>query len=457
MNMISAPASIGASGLKTIQERRAAGHEQRRAMPRGAHGDWTPGTKRADPLAILETQNAARIPALVPLRMSRMKPDAFAFLRGAAAIMAADLASMPHSGIRVQACGDAHLMNFGAFASPEGTPLFDVNDFDETLPAPFEWDLKRLAASLVVAGRARGLPDKACRSLARRAAHSYRRMIDDLANVPPLDAWRARIDLEAAIEDIADRGVRKQERVRLHHAVESSRDSYAHLVSRDGSLRLPEAPPAVYRMGPEEHAAHAAFAAYEDRLAEERRVLLARYRLHDVAFKAVGVGSVGTFCAIGLFATADNDVLLLQLKEAQRSVLAPYAGESAYANQGERVVVGERMMQAAPDVFLGWASADGRDFYVRILKDSRLATLGAAIQGASLPFYARLCGKTLARSHARSGDAAVISGYLGDSDSFDDAIAAFAVAYADQTRADYMLFLAAIKQGRVPVADAPSP
>jgi uncharacterized protein (DUF2252 family) len=283
-------------------------------------------------------------------------------------------------------------------------------------------------------------------------------MIDDLANVPPLDAWRARIDLLAAIEDIGDRDVRKQERVRLHHAVQASRDCYAHLVSRDGSLRLPDAPPAVYRMEPEEQIAHAAFAAYHDTLPEERRVLLRRYQLHDVAFKAVGVGSVGTFCAIGLFATADKDVLLLQLKEAQRSVLAPFAGDSVYANQGERVIVGERMMQAAPDAFLGWThtDADGRDFYVRLLKDSRLATLGLSIQGSSLAFYARLCGKTLARSHARSGDAAVISGYLGDSDSFDDAIAAFAMAYADQTQADHALFLAAIDQGRIPVADTPS-
>ncbi|MBV9814072.1 MAG: DUF2252 family protein, partial [Acetobacteraceae bacterium] len=228
----------------TVRERREAGQRLRRTLPRSAHAAWTAPAGRGDPVAILQTQDAMRIPALVPLRMGRMRQDAFAFLRGAAAVMAADLGAMPDSGIRVQACGDAHLLNFGAFASPEGTPLFDVNDFDETLPAPFEWDLKRLAASLAVAGRLHGLEDKACRAVARRAVHAYRRTIDQLANVPPLDAWRARVDLEAALDDIGDRDARRRARMRVQSAVQASRNAYGHLLSSDGSLSLPERPPA---------------------------------------------------------------------------------------------------------------------------------------------------------------------------------------------------------------------
>jgi uncharacterized protein (DUF2252 family) len=457
MNDLGAVGAAHPAPLQTVRERRQAGQDRRRVLPRSAHAHWAQIGQRPDPVGIIAAQNASRIQPLVPLRMGRMKANPFAFLRGAAALMAADLGAMPNSGLTVQACGDAHLMNFGSFASPEGAPLFDVNDFDETLPAPFEWDVKRLAASLAVAGRVHGLSDKMCRALARRTTHAYRRMIDELASVPPLDAWRARIDLEAAIEDVSDRDIRKQTRIRVHQAVQASRDAYGHLVSREGTLRLPERPPAVYRMGPEEQTAHAAFASYLASLEEERRVLVERYRLRDVAFKAVGVGSVGMFCAIGLFATADHDILLLQLKAAQPSVLAPYAGDSAYANQGQRVVVGQRMMQAAPDVFLGWNKtvADERHFYVRLLKDSHLATIGATLDGGALPFYARLCGRTLARSHARSGDSAEISGYLGDGDSFDDAIAEFAIAYADQTNADYEAFLAAIRAGRIEAADEP--
>jgi uncharacterized protein (DUF2252 family) len=449
MNIVSPPP---VADLLPVAARRDAGQALRRRLPRSAHGDWSAPHARRDPVAVLQDSDRDRIAALLPLRYARMQTDAFAFLRGAAAVMAADLGTLPDTGLRVQACGDCHLMNFGAYASPEGTPVFDINDFDETLPAPFEWDLKRLAASFAVAARVRGLPDKVARTLARRAAHAYRRHMHDLAMVAPLHAWRATVDLEAALEDIADRTVRRQERQRLHAAVAASRDAYAHLVLR-GSLRLPERPPAVFRLGPQEGTAHAAFAAYLDSLAEERRVLVARYRLADVAFKAVGVGSVGTFCAIGLFATADGDTLLLQLKQARRSVLAPFAGDSAYANQGQRVVTGQRMMQAATDVFLGWArDPAGRDFYVRQLKDPRLASVGAAIGDASLPFYARLCGRTLARAHARSGDAARICGYLGDGDAFDEALAAFALAYADQTQADFAAFVAAIRDGRIEVA-----
>jgi uncharacterized protein (DUF2252 family) len=371
-------------------------------------------------------------------------------MRGSAAVMAADLATLPATGLRVQACGDAHIMNYGAYAAPEGTPVFDINDFDETLPAPFEWDLKRLTASLAVAATVKGLEEKPARALARKAAHSYRQQIDALASQAPLEAWRSRIDLQRAIEDIGDRDVRRRERHVLAAVVEDSRNAYRHLVAADGKLRLPERPPAVFRLGDQETTAHSAFAAYLDSLAEERRVLVERYRLRDVAFKAVGVGSVGTFCALGLFATADGETLILQLKQAGTSVLAPYAGDSAYADAGKRVVVGQRMLQASVDVFLGWGqAADGRHFYVRQLKDARLAAIGLHIEGDALRFYAGLCGRTLARAHARSGDAARIAGYLGDSDSFDQAIAEFAWAYAGQTEADHAAFVAAIAEGRI--------
>ncbi len=435
--------------LLPFADRRAAGHARRSRMSRSAHADWTAPAGRLDPIGILIAQNERRIPELVPLRHGRMRTDPFAFLRGAAAVMAADLATMPNTGLYVQCGGDAYLANFGAIAGRDEHGLFDINDFDETLPAPFEWDLKRLAASIVVAARVQSVPDKACRALARRAAHAYRREMEQLAVVPPIDAWHATIGLEAAIEDIADREIRRTERRHLQHAVETGRDGYGHLVATDARLRLPERPPAILRLSAQEGAAHEAFAAYIGSLPEERRVLLMRHRLRDVAFKAVGVGSVGTFCAIGLFATADNDFMLLQLKEAQTSVLSPYAGASAYTHQGQRVVVGQRMMQAEPDLFLGWASAGGRDFYVRQLKDAHLAAIGQQIEAASLAFYARLCGRTLARAHARAGDAAAISGYLGDGDSFDEACAHFAIAYADQTAQDFQAFLSAIAAGRI--------
>ncbi len=440
--------------LLTAEERRALGHAQRAHMPRGAHGTWSQAAAQRDPVALLIAADQGRLPALLPLRYQRMRADPFAFLRGSAALMAADLATLPDTGLRVQACGDAHLANFGAYASPEGTPVFDINDFDETLPAPFEWDIKRLATSIVLAASVRGLAEKASRALARRAALAYRQQMDALAALPPLEAWRTRIDLERAIEEIGDRDVRRRERRTLADVVAASSAAYRHLVASDGRLHLPERPPAVFRLGAEEPIAHAAFAAYLDSLAEERRVLVERYRLRDVAFKAVGVGSVGTFCALGLFATADGETLILQLKQAGTSVLAPYAGASRYADQGQRVVVGQRLLQASTDVFLGWGQAPSAamHFYVRQLKDSHMAKIGVRIEGDALRFYASLCGRTLARAHARAGDAARIAGYLGQSDTFDQAIDSFARLYAGQMVADHAAFCAAIADGRIEAA-----
>jgi len=288
---------------------------------------------------ILINQGAGRIQSLLPLRYARMRTDPFAFLRGSAAVMAADLATTVASGIRLQSCGDCHLANFGSYAMPEGTPVFDLNDFDETLPAPFEWDIKRLATSLAVAGRVASFADPACRKLARRAARSYRDHISDLAKRTPLAAWSSRIDLAAAIKDIATPKLRDKIERRLERVLASGTAHFGLIERHEHGLRIKEQPQA-HHLGDERHCAWQAFESYGSSLQEDRRVLLSRYRLTDVAFKVVGIGSVGTFCAIGLFVSADGAPLLLQAKQAQTSVLAPFAGASGYVNPGQRVVVG---------------------------------------------------------------------------------------------------------------------
>ena len=435
------------------EDRRKAGAGLRRAVPRGAQGEWAPPADRADPIEILIEQGKSRIQELLPIRYGRMRADPFAFLRGAAAVMAADLARTPATGIRMQACGDAHLANFGSYATPEGLPVFDINDFDETLPAPFEWDVKRLATSLVVSGRVAQYSEKAARGLALSAARSYREHMAALARLSPVDAWNQHIDLARAIADIDQPKLRDAMEKRLSRVLESGAQHFGLAEQKGGGVHIRENPPLIYHLDKHALPARKAFASYAETLQEDRRVLLHRHTLRDVAFKAVGVGSVGTFCAIGLLTAGDGSPLLLQIKEAQESVLAPFAGASDYANHGERVVVGQRMMQAATDVFLGWTRApvDNRHFYVRRLKDSRLANVGTRLQ-AALPFYASLCGRTLARAHARAGDPALVSGYAGTGNAFEEAISAFAVAYADQTEKDWNGFLAAIKAGRIDAA-----
>ncbi len=434
-------------------ERRKAGAALRREVPRSAQGEWSPPAERADPVDILIKQGENRIQELLPIRYGRMRADPFAFLRGAAAVMAADLAGTPATGIRMQACGDAHLANFGSYATPEGLPVFDINDFDETLPAPFEWDLKRLATSLVVSGRVAQYSEKAARGLAHIAARSYRVHMAELARLSPVDAWNEHIDLARAIADIDQSKVRDAVEKHLAQVLESSAKHFGLAEEKDGRVHIREKPPLVYHLSKHDLPARDAFASYAETLQEDRRVLLHRHMLRDVAFKAVGVGSVGTFCAIGLLTAGDGSPLLLQIKEAQELVLAPFAGTSDYANHGERVVVGQRMMQAATDVFLGWTRApiDKRYFYIRRLKDLRLANIGTQLQ-AALPFYASLCGRTLARAHARAGDSALVSGYAGNGTAFEEAISGFAVAYADQTAKDWHSFLAAIKAGRIVAA-----
>jgi uncharacterized protein (DUF2252 family) len=439
-----------------LDQRRQQGLAWRERLPFATLATWAPPPGRRDPVDLLIEQGRGRLPELLPVRYARMKPDPFSFLRGAAVVMAADLGAAPSTGLRVQTCGDCHLANLGGYASPEGTPVFDINDFDETLPAPFEWDLKRLAASLAVAGRVAHMPERDCRRLARVAARDYRRRIKRLARLSPLEAWSSRIDLAAAIDDVETGKIRRALRQRLA-AITKSAKSHFGLVERHGDAwRIREKPPLVHRLTRHELHARHAFSAYAKTLQEDRRVLLERYHLRDVALKVVGVGSVGTFCAIALLTADDDAPLLLQIKEAQESVLAPYAGASHYANHGQRVVVGQRVLQAATDVFLGWTDepVEGRYFYVRRLKDSRLADVGARLE-AALPFYATLCGRTVARAHARAGDAVAIGAYIGDGNAFDKAIAEFAVAYADQTEEDWQVFVTAIADGRIAAGALP--
>src|ERR1700736_3562829 len=341
--------------LSRLDERRARGAEWRRRVPLSAQADWQPPANRADPVEILIEQGKNRVLELLPLRYARMKCDPFAFLRGAAAIMAADLAAGPSTGFRVQACGDCHLANFGAYASPEGTPVFDVNDFDETIPAPFEWDVKRVAASLAVAGRVAKASDRECRLLARTAAKSYRRHLGRLALLPPLAAWSSHIDLAGAIADIDSNRIRERIERRRETILQSTAEHFGLVERKNGDWKIKDKLPLVRHLSHHELHAHQAFGSYAETLQEDRRVLLQRYHRRDVAFKTVGGGRGGTFLPFGLFVSDDGAPLLLQIKEAEQSVREAFAGASAYLNHGERVIVGERMMQAATDPFLGWA------------------------------------------------------------------------------------------------------
>lgn len=438
------------------------GAKLRKSMPRAAQAEWTLPANRVDPIEILKQQGLTRISSLLSIRYDRMKVSPFTFLRGAAAVMAQDLAKAPVSGIRVQSCGDCHLANFGSYASPEGVPVFDINDFDETLDAPFEWDIKRLGTSLVLSGQESGLSPKASRQLVKTMSLAYTQQMARLAGMTPLQVWVDRIDLMAAISDFEDPKVKAKAEKLLSDRLDAAK-GYFGLVSSDKSgPSLKEKPPLVMRLPDQEETIRLAFARYIATQPPERAILLKRYNLRDVIFKVVGIGSVGTFCAIGLFATADGETMLLQIKEAQTSVLEAGAPPSPFKNQGERVVTGQRIMQAVSDTFLGWTHSNasiggdtpdmagaGRQFYVRRVKDSRLAAIGADVAQEGLEDYARLCGRTLARAHARSGNASMISGYLGKGAGFADAMTEFSEAYAQQTETDWKNFVAALEHGRL--------
>jgi uncharacterized protein (DUF2252 family) len=453
---------------QTAEERAARGKAARAELPRSAHAFWEPGAQRRDPVELLEEQGASRLPDLVPLRYGRMLVSPFTFFRGAAYLMAADLAESPASGLDVQLCGDAHLSNFGAFAAPDRRLVFGVNDFDETLPGPFEWDVKRLAASFAVAGRDRGFDAKARDSVNVTAARAYRKAMRDYAGMGNLDVWYARIEAE----DLARAGrqaSRKQvERFERNVAKARAKDrlkAFAKLTEVvDGEPRIASDPPLIV---PIEDAVPVAehhrldefvrdvVRSYGQTLIPDRRRLLERYRYVHAARKVVGVGSVGTRAWIMLMLGRDgDDPLFLQFKEAQASVLEPFLGPSGFANHGQRVVEGQRLTQATSDILLGWIRITDlhgrpRDFYIRQLWDAKGSAVVEAMNPVAMALYAQFCGRSLAKAHARSGDAIAIGSYLGGGAAFDRALASFAEAYADQNERDYGALRHAVDAGRV--------
>jgi uncharacterized protein (DUF2252 family) len=454
----------------SVTERTARGRAARSDVPRSAHGEFVAAPHRPDPMSVLQAQDASRVPELVPIRYGRMAVSPFTFYRGAAAVMAADLSGTPVSGITVQLCGDAHLSNFGFFASPERRLVFDINDFDETLPGPWEWDIKRLAASVEIAGRDRGFPADDRKAAVLAAGRSYRRAMGTFAELTNLEVWYAHADVDELLARYAGE-LRRDRRKRVDRTIAKARtrdnlgalDRFTAIV--EGAPRFTADPPVVMPLRDllPDVAERADLEAdlfrllrgYYATLPAERRVLFDQYRAVDMARKVVGVGSVGTRSwMILLLGRDERDALLLQAKEAGRSVLEDHLGQSAHDNHGERVVTGQRLMQAASDIFLGWhritgMDGVGRDFYLRQLRDWKGSFEVEDMAAQGLQSYADLCGWTLARAHARTGDRVAIASYLGSSVAFDKALARFAVAYADQNERDHQALLDAIAQGRV--------
>ncbi|MFF7498330.1 DUF2252 domain-containing protein [Streptomyces lavendulae] len=467
--------AMRASIRATPEERAALGKEARRRSPRSGHAVYEPAADRRDPLRILEAQSAARVPELVPIRYGRMTESPFRFYRGAAAIMASDLAGSPDSGITTQLCGDAHLLNFRLLASPERELMFDINDFDETLPGPWEWDVKRLSASFVIAARANGFDDAERARVVSATVRSYREAMTRFAGLSNLDVWYTKVDA-AGLKALITGQLRKEGRRKLDRALAKARsrdtlqvfDKLTRVV--DGHRRIAADPPLLVPIADllpdsERSALERQFRAlieqYAVTLPSDRRHLLADYHLADVARKVVGVGSVGTRCWIFLLLGRDGgDPLFLQAKEADESVLAEHLGASLYRNQGERVVAGQRLMQATSDIFLGWQRVDGfdgrrRDFYVRQLRDWKGIAMPETMTPPQLEAFGGVCGLTLARAHARSGDRIAIAAYLGGGDAFDRALVTFAEAYADQNEHDHRALLDAVRTGRLPAEEMP--
>jgi len=438
-------------------------------VPRTTHGDWAPAADRPDPIAILEQQATTRVADLVPIRYGRMAASAFAFYRGAAAVMAGDLGARERSGLQVQLCGDAHLANFGGFASPERSFVFDINDFDETHPGPFEWDVERLAASFEIAARSRGFTPKERASIVASTVRSYRQAMRAFAGMSNLDIWYATLDVDGILRqwggELGGKAIKNLQR-NVTKAESKDRLKARTKLTRvvDGELQFISDPPLLVPVhdvftaefrAQIEQVVRSAFRLYRRTLASDRRHLLEGYELTHLARKVVGVGSVGTRSWVALLVGRDqDDPLFLQIKEAESSVLEPYAGKSQFANHGQRVVTGQRLMQAASDIFLGWQHVVGEggihhDYYMRQLWDWKasadLETMAADVMGV----YAQICGWTLARGHARSGDAIAIGAYLGRGDTFDQAIADFSRSYADQNEKDHSALVDAIASGRV--------
>jgi uncharacterized protein (DUF2252 family) len=445
--------AIQTTDFHSREERLGVGKLLREKTPRTSHAHWQPSSNR-DAIAILEASNQDRLPELVPIRYGRMLRSPFTFLRGSAGLMAYDLSSLPNTGLNVQACGDCHLLNFGLFATPERNLIFDINDFDETLPAPWEWDIKRLAVSFAVAVRDQRFSDDEARTVASECTRSYREQLREYSKMNPLEVWYDRLDAETLIEMAPNEKIRKRREQLFEKAQQRIGEKLALKMTAfvGGRHHLIDQPPILFHVQGEEFEERVleGLDSYRQSLSDDRRVLFSRYRLEDSAMKVVGIGSVGTRCFIGLFFSEENHPLLLQFKEACPSVLEAYAGKSCYDNHAQRVVIGQRLMQSSSDIFLGWARTTvGRDFFVRQLRDMKMSP---PIEGADIEqchLYAGICGQTLARAHARSGDAATISGYLGKSDKFDQAIGDFAMAYADQTERDHAALVQAVSSGRI--------
>jgi uncharacterized protein (DUF2252 family) len=440
---------------KTGEQRRQEGKALRENVPRESHAGFEIASDRTDPVKVIKKSSQGRLKHLIPIRYGRMAKSAFAFYRGTASLMAMDLAQTPTSNIRVQACGDCHLSNFGLFASPERNLVFDINDFDETLPAPFEWDVKRLAASFYIGARDNRFSDKDCDLITRSCVRTYREAIAKFSVMSVLDVWYSRFDMDSFVASSPDAEAKKN-RERIAREARANIADYVFpkiTQVQDGMRRIVDQLPLVYHPPPElkipENLLHV-FQMYRETLPYERRVLLDRYHIEDIAMKVVGVGSVGTRCGIILLMAEDDDPLLLQVKEARPSVLAPYAGKSKFSHQGERIVVGQRLMQSASDMMLGWTTGQNKlHYYIRQLRDMKFSLDISIMKPIQLSRYGEVCGWTLARAHARSGDAAMIYGYLGKSDTFDRAIGTFARLYADQAKNDYEIFLNAIESGEI--------
>jgi len=453
----------------TPEERAARGKAARAKAPLEVHGEWAPAADRPDPLALLEEQATSRVPELVPIRHGRMAASPFAFFRGAAYVLAADLGPTPRTGLHVQLCGDAHLANFGGFASPERSQLFDVNDFDETLPGPFEWDIKRLAASFEIAARANGFKGAERTGIVTQAVRSYRQTIRMFAGMKNLDVWYSRLDAASVIrtwgQEAGPKAVKNFEQNVLKAQSKDRMKAMARLTHRiDGELRIVSDPPLIVPI--EEvfsdtdaqrvmEAIHGVLRSYRRTLQGDRRHLLESYRFVHLARKVVGVGSVGTRAWVALLLGRDDgDPLFIQVKEAEASVLEPFLGKSAFNNHGQRVVEGQRFMQAASDIFLGWERNIGvddrpHDYYMRQLWDWKFSAVIETMAPLTMGIYAQMCGWILARAHARSGDRIAMASYLGGSDRFDQAIARFARAYADQNELDHRALVGAIANGRM--------
>ena len=454
------PAQLQQTHTLHIDERISKGKAMRELAPRKAHSEWNMPTNRPDPINLLIQSSEGRMEDLIPIRYGRMATSPFTFFRGAAAIMASDLSHTPTTSLNIVICGDCHLLNFGGFATAERRLIFDINDFDETSVAPWEWDVKRLTTSFVIAGRANRLKESDSRKSALQAAQSYRLHMAEYANMPVLQAWYDALDLNQIITNIQNKENRQFYTKKLQQSTEkrAHEKEFAKLAFASGDTpRIIDQPPLIFHTNDirdEEFRANIeqSISDYLASLSPEKQLLLKRYDLVDVAVKVVGVGSVGTFCGIALFMSGNGDPLFMQFKQANQSVLEPYAGASPYHHAGQRVVIGQRLMQAASDMFLGWytgTSTSGNHFYVRQLRDAKIKPVVEIMGAAELKNYADLCGRALARAHARSADAAVLTGYMGKSTSFEDALVDFSVAYADQNERDHAALMEAIRTGRV--------